>query len=132
MERNYHFLAPMLLASFGSILVAFSKAPELRLLGLVFCYAGVFSAMVIFWAFASHIISPQSRPVGMAFISTAGMVASVVQYTVMSILRDLTHSWAGGLVYVAVMLFAAAVLVLLIPANEKISVVQAISPHGRS
>ena len=128
MERSYHFMLPMALATFGSVLVAFSNAPEVRMVGLVCCYVGVYAGMVIFWAFAPHIISPKARPVGMAFISTVGMVASIVQYTIISFLRDLTNSWAAGLIYIAIMLLAATVLVLLVPANEKISADQAATP----
>jgi ACS family 4-hydroxyphenylacetate permease-like MFS transporter len=95
------------------------------MLGLVCCNIGVYSGLVILWAFTPHLISPAARPAGMAFIATCGNASSIIQMTLVGFLLDLTHSWAAGLIYVMTMLLVSALLVLLIPANEN---VPALSP----
>ena len=120
MERTWHIVLPMVLAAFGWVLVAVVKMPEVRMLGLIFCSAGIFAGQVVFWTVAAHIPSPRARPVGIAFISSCGVVAASLTPLLVGWLRDLTDSWAASLLFVAVQVLAAAALVFRIPAEEKV------------
>lgn len=128
MERNWHFALPVLAAALGWFLLAILKMPELRMASLVLCSAGVFSGQVIFWTVPAQVLSPNARPVGIAWISTCGIVAASVSPLVFGFLRDLTNSWFASLIFVAVMLAVAAALFFLVPAHGNPASVPAHSP----
>jgi ACS family 4-hydroxyphenylacetate permease-like MFS transporter len=121
MERTWHFVMPMALAALGWLLVAVAKMPELRMLGLIFGCSGVLTAMTIFWTIPPHVLSSAGRPVGLAFINSCGMIAAASSPLIVGFFRDLTHSWAASLIFVAVMMVISATLVLLVPAKEAIA-----------
>lgn len=118
MERTWHFVTPMALAAVGWALVGCAIMPEMRMLGLVFGTTGVLTAQAIFWTVPPRVLSTASRPVGIAFISSCGMVAAGSSPLMIGFFRDLTHSWAASLLLVAVMMLISAALVLLVPAKE--------------
>ena len=111
-ERAWHIVVPMLLAAVGWICVASFSLPDLRMLGLVFCSAGGFTAMSVLWAVPPLLLSPAARPAGIAFISSCGIVASMATPLLIGYLRDLTHNFVAGLYFLALMLLAACGLVL--------------------
>ena len=76
-ERAWHIVAPMALAALGWIFVAAFALPDFRMLGLVFCSAGGFTAMSVLWAVPPLLLSPAARPAGIAFISSCGILASM-------------------------------------------------------
>jgi len=119
LERRQHCFLGILVGIIGWTLVIAFKDPQIRMLGLIFCYVGVFSALVILWALTPHLISPESRPVAMGFVGTCGNASSIVQMSIVGVLRDLTHSWAAGLIYVLAMLVMSAVFALMIRESEK-------------
>jgi ACS family 4-hydroxyphenylacetate permease-like MFS transporter len=112
-ERAWHIVAPMLLAAVGWIFVASFSLPDLRMLGLIFCSAGGFTAMSVLWAVPPLLLSPAARPAGIAFVSSCGILASMATPLLIGYLRDLTHNFVAGLFFLAAMLVASGVLVLL-------------------
>jgi ACS family 4-hydroxyphenylacetate permease-like MFS transporter len=112
-ERAWHIAAPMFLAAVGWIFVASFSLPDLRMVGLVFCSAGGFTAMSVLWAVPPLLLSPAARPAGIAFISSCGILASMATPLLIGYLRDLTHTFVAGLFFLAAMLVASGVLVLL-------------------
>jgi ACS family 4-hydroxyphenylacetate permease-like MFS transporter len=112
-ERVWHIVAPLACAALGWILVASFALPDLRMLGLVFCSAGGFTAMSVFWAVPPALLSPAARPAGIAFFSSCGILASMSTPLLIGYLRDLTHSFVAGLFFLAAMLIASSGLVLL-------------------
>ena len=120
MERTWHIVLPMVLAAFGWVMVAVVKMPEVRMLGLIFSSVGNFAAQVVFWTVVAHIPSPRARPVGIAFVSSCGVCSASLSPLLVGWLRDLTHSWAASLLFVAAMVLGSAALVFLIPAEEKV------------
>jgi ACS family 4-hydroxyphenylacetate permease-like MFS transporter len=111
-ERAWHIVAPMLLAAVGWMFVASFSLPDLRMVGLVFCSAGGFTAMSVLWAVPPRLLSPAGRPVGIAFISSCGILASMATPLLIGYLRDWTHNFVAGLFFLAAMLFASSALVL--------------------
>jgi MFS transporter, ACS family, 4-hydroxyphenylacetate permease len=112
-ERTWHIITPMLLAALGWIFVAAFKLPDLRMLGLIFCSAGGFTAMTVLWTVPQALLSPAARPAGIAFISSCGILASMTTPLLIGYLRDLTHNFVAGLCVLAFALIAASTLVLL-------------------
>jgi len=111
-ERAWHIVMPMALAAVGWIFVASFTLPDLRMLGLVFCSAGGFTAMSVLWTVPQALLSPAARPAGIAFISSCGILASMVTPLLIGFLRDLTHSFVAGLLFLALALIGASTLVL--------------------
>lgn len=111
-ERAWHIVIPLALAAVGWIFVAAFHLPDLRMLGLVFCSAGGFTAMSVLWTVPQALLSPAARPAGIAFVSSCGILASMVTPLLIGFLRDLTHSFVAGLFFLAFVLLAASGLVL--------------------
>jgi MFS transporter, ACS family, 4-hydroxyphenylacetate permease len=111
-ERAWHIVAPMALAALGWIFVASFKLPDLRMLGLVFCSAGGFTAMSVLWTVPQALLSPSARPAGIAFISSCGILASMATPLLIGFLHDLTHSFVAGLFFLALVLIGASALIL--------------------
>jgi ACS family 4-hydroxyphenylacetate permease-like MFS transporter len=111
-ERKWHIVIPMALAALGWIFVAAFKLPDLRMLGLIFCSAGGFTAMAVLWTVPQALLSPAARPAGIAFISSCGILASMATPLLIGFLRDLTHNFVAGLLFLALVLVAASALIL--------------------
>jgi len=115
MERTWHLVLPLLLAALGWLVVAFVHAPELRMGGLIFCSIGAFVGQAIFWTIPPTVLSPAARPVGLAFISSCGIVAASASPLIIGFLKDLTHTWIASLMCIVVFLVGAAVIVFFVP-----------------
>jgi ACS family 4-hydroxyphenylacetate permease-like MFS transporter len=111
-ERAWHIVAPMALAALGWICVASFALPDLRMLGLIFCSAGGFTAMSVLWTVPQALLSPSARPAGIAFISSCGILASMATPLLIGFLHDLTHSFVSGLFFLAFVLIGASALIL--------------------
>jgi ACS family 4-hydroxyphenylacetate permease-like MFS transporter len=120
MERAWHYLLPMLLAACGWLLVALTKTPELRMVGLTFTSVGTFVGMTIFWTVPPHMLPPSARPVGIAFINSCGMIAAATSPLLVGFFKDLTHSWVTGLLFVTFMMIVSATLVFLMLVRQKL------------
>jgi ACS family 4-hydroxyphenylacetate permease-like MFS transporter len=112
-ERAWHIVTPMVLAALGWMLVALFTLPGVRMLGLMFCVAGGFSAMSVFWTVPQALLSPAARPAGIAFVSSCGILASIVTPLLIGFLRDATQNFVAGLLFLAFALIGASGLVLL-------------------
>lgn len=118
MERTWHLVTPLILAALGWVMVAFFLSPELRMIGLIFCSVGAFVGQAIFWTIPPHVLSPAARPVGLAFISSCGIVAASCSPLIIGFLKDLTHTWAAGLMFIAAFLVGGAIIVHLVPTRH--------------
>lgn len=118
-ERTMHIMLPMLLAGAGWTFVALFDSPLLKLIGLVFCSVGSFAAQGIFWTLPPTYLSAAARPIGIAAINTIGLLGTTMGLMVMGWLRDLTHGFAAGLLFVAGCIVAGAVLVLLVSLSSE-------------
>jgi ACS family 4-hydroxyphenylacetate permease-like MFS transporter len=112
MERKWHVALGLLAAAGGWILMALQDAPELKVLGLVFCVAGTYAAQGVFWSIPPRVFSDRARPAGIAFVNACGVLASALSPLVIGFLRDLTHGWVAPLMFVTIMLVNSSVLVV--------------------
>jgi ACS family 4-hydroxyphenylacetate permease-like MFS transporter len=113
MERIWHIVIPMALAAAGWLMVALLGSPIPRLIGLIFCSAGAFTAMSVFWTLPPMHLSPAARPAGIALINSCGILASATSPLLVGALKDFTHSFVVSLIFVAAVLAAAAGLILI-------------------
>lgn len=111
-ERYWHTFFPMLLGFAGWLMAAFLQAPILQIIGLCLaCLAG-FSTMGIFWAFADESLASDHKAIGIAFINACGNSATIVSSFLIGFLKDLTQSFATGMVYGAILMLLGAVIIL--------------------
>lgn len=110
-ERLWHVTIPMATAAAGWLLVIMSTMPIVRFGGLALVSIGAFCGMSIFWTLPASVLSRQARPVGIALISTAGILGSAVSPSVIGFLREETGSFASGLLYMVVLLLIAILCV---------------------
>jgi ACS family 4-hydroxyphenylacetate permease-like MFS transporter len=118
LERIRHFAIPATLAAAGWLCVSFLTRPEARMLGVIVAVVGALGAQPIFWSIPPRVIPPKARPVGIAFISSCGMVAGATSGMVLGFFREVTHTWVASLMFVTAMLLMAAVLVFWMPPEQ--------------
>lgn len=113
-ERTWHVVLPLLLASCGWMFVALLASPGLKFVGLVFCSVGGISAQAIFWTLPAQFLSLKARPAGIALVSTLGLLGSIVGPLVIGRLRDLTNGFSAGLLFVAGVVATGALCIIVL------------------
>jgi MFS transporter, ACS family, 4-hydroxyphenylacetate permease len=114
-ERKWHLAVPMLLSALGCLLCAHAGAPLVQLLGVCLASAGSYTAMSIFWTTPDQAFTPAARAVGLAVINAIGNLSSAANPLVVGWLKDMTHSYAAGLIYSAALLVVGTVIVARLP-----------------
>ena len=114
-ERRWHLVLPMLFAAAGWLLTAWSSQPAVQLLGVCLASTGAYTAMSIFWTTPDHALSFGARALGIAVINAAGNLGSAFNPLVVGWLKDVTHSFATGLIYASVLLVVGCAVVLILP-----------------
>eukprot|EP01133_Synstelium_polycarpum_P024413 gene24413-29280_t len=114
-ERRWHIVWPMLLSAAGWLLTAYAGHPVLQLLGVCMASTGAYTAMSVFWTTPDRALSLGARAIGIAVINATGNIGSALNPVVVGWLKDLTHSFATGLLYASVLLVAGAAIVLTLP-----------------
>ena len=110
-ERLWHVIIPMATAACGWLLVTWSSVALVRFSGLALVSIGAFCAMSILWTLPANILSAAARPAGIAVMSTAGTLGSLVTPSIIGLLRDQTGNFASGLLYLVALLIASIVCV---------------------
>lgn len=114
-ERRWHIVWPMLLSAAGWLFTAYSGNPVVQLLGVCMASTGAYTAMSVFWTTPDRALSLGARAIGIAVINATGNIGSALNPVVVGWLKDLTHSFATGLLYASVLLVAGAAIVLTLP-----------------
>jgi len=94
-ERAYHFAFAATLSALGWFASTLSGNPTLQLIGLIAATAGGFSAMPILWTIPPTMLSRLARPMGIAVITSCGILGSVISPTINGILREGTGSYVA-------------------------------------
>jgi len=104
------------------LLVICFNLPELRYLGLILVSIGSFCGLLTFWTFpaSTAILSSEARPAGIALINCIGIGGgSAIGPLVIGYLKDITGSFASGLVYVVAMLIMAVICIAIVAAQTR-------------
>src|SRR5882757_719339 len=117
-ERRWHTVLPAMLAAMGWLLIAFSDEPVLRFVGLTATITGCFAAQGVFWTIASLLFPPEARPVGIAMVSTLGLIGGALSPLLVGWLTDVTGDFRAGLICLAALLVLAATCVLAVGRSE--------------
>jgi MFS transporter, ACS family, tartrate transporter len=114
-ERRWHLA---LSAFVGGIALAASAASHTALFSLVaisIAAAGVSSTAGPFWTLPSGFLDGAAAAGGIALINSTGNLAGFVGPSVVGLIRQLTHSFAGGLLAMSAAVLIAGVLAVAIP-----------------
>jgi ACS family 4-hydroxyphenylacetate permease-like MFS transporter len=117
-DRAGHLAVGFAGSAVGWVIIAMSSSAPLKMFGLTLASVGGWSCIAVFWALATPLVTPASRPAAIGLISTAGLFASIVSPTVIGVLRDVTNSFSAGFWYVTALLLVGMLGVWLLVRRE--------------
>jgi ACS family tartrate transporter-like MFS transporter len=112
-ERRWHVALSAFVAAVGWIMVTQLPAPYV-LLGLILAHAGMLSMLAPFWSLPTAFLSGAAAAGGIAMINSVGNLGGFVAPNVISRLKAETHSYSGGLIFLAVALVVGGLLALAV------------------
>lgn len=116
-ERRWHTALPCIVTAVG---LAMSRLPVdslvVTMLILTVAAAAASTTQAAFWSVPPAFLSGAAAAAGLALINSLGNVGGMVSTTVAGIITDLTGNAQDSLILFAVILLAAAVLILRLPA----------------
>ena len=117
LERHWHFFAAVLFAACAAIAVGYASGnPTLAIACLSVLAIGYLAAIALFWTIPASFLSEAEAAGGIAFISSAGQIGSLIAPVVFGYVSDQTKSLTPGTCLVAAVLFAGGLAVLRLKA----------------
>ena len=123
-ERKVHVAACALTAAVGLLLaVAFREQHLLLVLSFTLSQIGQRSVMSVFWAIPPIFLGGTAAAAGIALINSLGNLGGLFGPSIMGWLRDVTGGYTGGLLVLAGVLVAEALVVLSLrlPAHKPVA-----------
>ena len=114
-ERRWHLAGCMLLCAVGFAWAARAGSLGAALIAMCFAAVGLWSTMGPFWALTTRMVRGSAAAGAVATITMLGGFGGFLGPYLTGILRDLTHSFAGGLYGVGALAVLAAGLALAAP-----------------
>jgi len=111
-ERRWHIAGAALLGGTAFIVSAFVQTLAGSLITLSMAMLGLASMFGPFWAFATSGLRGVGAAAAIALINSIGNTGGFVGPFVIGYIRDRTHSFTGGLIFVGVVLAVVPLLVL--------------------
>jgi len=118
-ERRWHLAIPALVGGFALALAAAARRPMLALAAITIAEAGVSSTAGPFWTLPPSFLDGAAAAGGIALINSTGNLAGFVGPSVVGLIKQLTHSFAGGLLLMAAAIIAAGLIALALPEIER-------------
>jgi ACS family tartrate transporter-like MFS transporter len=113
-ERRWHVLAPALVSAAGLALSVASTGLMWTILSLSIAMLGLASMFGPFWALATSTMGGVGAAASIALVNAVGNTGGFVGPYLLGAINEATHSFARGMLAIAVMLAAGAALVLLV------------------
>ena len=113
-ERRLHVFIPAVVCVFGLALAALGTSTTWTLVSLSVAMAGLASIMGPFWALATASLRGIGAAAAIGLINSIGNTGGFVGPYLLGAINDATHSFALGLVAIALMLIVGGALVFLI------------------
>jgi len=112
-ERRWHYAVAVVIGGLALALTSWTAANMWLSVALIsIAIAGSVSALPVFWASATAQLSKQSTAAGIAIITSLGNLAGLVCPYVLGIIRQSSGSLTGGLVLIAGVMLAGAVVMV--------------------
>jgi ACS family tartrate transporter-like MFS transporter len=111
-ERFKHIAIPSAIGAIGFIASAYFISPLLGMIALTVAAVGDLGTRGPFWALPTRFLTGSAAAAGIALINTMASLGGFVGPSAVGLVRDLTGSFAGGLVFLAVLLLLASAAAL--------------------
>jgi MFS transporter, ACS family, tartrate transporter len=108
-ERFMHIAIPCAIGGLGFVASALLVSPWPAMIALTIAAVGDLSTRGPFWALPTRFLTGSAAAAGIALINTMASLGGFVGPSMVGVVRRLTGSFAGGLVFLGVLLFLAAV-----------------------
>ena len=113
-ERIWHIAVPSMFAVIGFSLSAWLASPIPGLIALTVAAVGDLGSRGPFWALPGQFLSGSASAGGIALINTIGSLGGFVGPYAVGVVKDLTGSYTGGLLFLAALLGAGIIGTLLL------------------
>lgn len=120
LERRYHVAIPAVMGSIALVLLGSAHSTSLAVALLSFVAIGVYGFFGPFWALPSGFLTGYSAAASIALINSVGNLAGFVGPYAIGAISKTTGNLYAGLALAGVFMFAAAILVLLLPKSEDV------------
>ncbi len=113
-ERRWHVMVPALVSAAGLALSTASTGPIWTVVTLSIAMLGLASMFGPFWALTTSTMGGVGAAASIALVNSVGNTGGFVGPYLLGAINDATHSFAMGLLAIAVMLATGASLVLFV------------------
>ena len=120
-ERRWHFTISAIVGAAGLILAATTRSPFLSLVAISIAAAGIWGTFGPFWATSSGCFTSTTAAGGIALINSIGNLGGFAGPYVVGMVKQASHSFAGGMLAMAVSVLGAGVLALMLPTSPNVN-----------
>ncbi len=114
-ERRWHLALSAFSGAIALVASAVARSPLASLLTISIAAAGVSSTAGPFWTLPAGFLDGTAAAGGIALINSTGNLAGFVGPSVVGLIRQVTGSFAGGLLAMAMAVLTAGIIALAIP-----------------
>jgi ACS family tartrate transporter-like MFS transporter len=129
LERRVHLAVPMFIASAGIGLSAMIDDPTMKMLVLSVAGFGIYACLPVFWTLPTNFLCGAAAAGGIALINSIGNLAGFAGPYAMGLIRDMTGSYAGGLLLLAALGFIAMLIGLALEHDRSLERVPDTGPE---
>jgi len=120
-ERFLHVAVPTAIAALGFIASAYLTSPVPAMLALTIAAVGDLGTRGPFWSLPTRFLTGSAAAGGIALINTLASLGGFVGPSVIGIIRGATGGFAGGLVFLALLLLAASAATLVLRNSQTLA-----------
>ena len=114
LERRFHCAFPLGIAATGIAVSTAIDDPTMKMVALSIAGFGIFGNLPVFWTLPTAFLSGPAAAGGIALINSIGNLAGFAGPFAMGRIKDLTGSYAGGLLSLAAVGYVSVIIVLVI------------------
>ncbi len=114
-ERRKHLAVCTFAGAAGLTASALAHNPPMALAALSIGAAGIWGVMGPFWSMAAENLSGAGAAAGIALINSVGNLGGFIGPYLVGIVKQVSHSFSGGLAAMALVLMIAGLFALTIP-----------------
>jgi ACS family tartrate transporter-like MFS transporter len=118
-ERRWHLALSAFSGAIALAASAVARSPLTSLLTISIAAAGVSSTAGPFWTLPAGFLDGTAAAGGIALINSTGNLAGFVGPSVVGLIRQITGSFSGGLLAMALTVLMAGIIALAIPGLER-------------
>jgi ACS family tartrate transporter-like MFS transporter len=129
-ERCLHVAGCGFVAALGFVAAAYLSSALLSLAALSVAAAGINGRYGPFWALPSMFLGDEAAAGGIAFINSFGAIAGFVAPYSIGVVRDMTGSFRGGLLFLALLMFASGIVAVGLSRRELLRDLRTLQPSA--